>query len=183
MAHQQVGAARAPCVSIAALQASEGLEAEPVHAGVEMERARAGPAATRGEGGPALKLLFAADHGRQAMLGIVRRIGPALEAVEHIDLSLFRQRPPRRDPLIEMGDKEDARARGPERRRGFGDADPVSIGLDDGGASPRRGAARQPRQLSASAPRSIVRRPGALAGAMRVRSTEAFLGPESPWPM
>ena len=43
--------------------ASEGLEAEPVHAGVEMERARARPFPTRGEGGPALKLLFAADHG------------------------------------------------------------------------------------------------------------------------
>ena len=51
------------------LQASEGLEAEPVHAGVEMDRARVGPIATRDEGGPALKLLFAADYGRQPMLG------------------------------------------------------------------------------------------------------------------
>ena len=125
------------------LQAGEGLEAEPVHAGVEMERAGTGPVATRGEGGPALKLLFAADCGREAMLGIVGRIGPALEAIEHIDRGLRRQRPPRRDPLVEMGDEEDARARGPQRRRGFGDADPVSIGLDDGGATPGRGAARK----------------------------------------
>ena len=47
------------------------------------------------------------------MFGIVSGLGPALEAVEHIDLSLLRQRLPRRDPLIEMGDKEDARACGP----------------------------------------------------------------------
>ena len=102
-----------------------------------------GPAATGGEGGPALELLFAADCGREAMLDIVCRIGPALEAVEHIDRGLRRQRPPRRDPLVEMGDEENARARGPQRRRGFGDADPVSVGLDDGGATPRRGAARK----------------------------------------
>ena len=42
-----------------------------------------------------------------------------------------------------MGDEEDARARGPQRRRSFGDAGPVSIGLDDGGATPRRRAARK----------------------------------------
>ena len=69
--------------------------------------------ATRGEDGPALKLLFAADRGREPMLDIVRRLGPALEAIEHVDLRLSRKRPPRRDPLIEMGDEEDARARGP----------------------------------------------------------------------
>ena len=125
------------------LQASEGLEAEPVHAGVEMDRAGTGLAATGGEGGPALELLFAADRGREAMLDIVRRIGPALEAVEHIDRGLRRQHAPRRDPFAEMGDEEDARARGPQRRRSFGDADPVSIGLDDGGATPRRRAARK----------------------------------------
>ena len=125
------------------LQASEGLEAEPVHAGVEMERARVRPIATRGEGGPALKLLFAADHRRQSMLGIVRRIGPTFEAVEHVDLSLRRENPPRRDPLVQVGDEEDARPRAPQRRRRFGEADPVSIGLDDGGATPRRRAPRE----------------------------------------
>ena len=78
-----------------------------------------GLAATRGEGRPALELLFAADHGRKAMLDIVGRIGPALEAVEHIDRGLRRQDAPRRDPFAEMGDEEDARAGGPERRRGF----------------------------------------------------------------
>ena len=95
------------------LQPGERREAEPVHAGVEMERAWTGLAATGGEGGPALKLLFAADRGREPMLDIVPRVGAALEAVEHIDPRLSRQRPPRRDPLAEMGDKEDARARGP----------------------------------------------------------------------
>ncbi len=102
-----------------------------------------GRATSGGEGGPALKLRFAADRRREPMLDIVRRLGPALEAVEHIDPGLLRQRPPRRDPLAEMGDKEDARARGPKRRRRLGDADPVSIGLDDGGATPGRGAARK----------------------------------------
>src|SRR3984957_487162 len=108
-----------------------------------MERGRAGLAATGGEGGPALELLFAADCGREAILDIVARIGPALEAVEHIDSRLRRQRPPRGDPLAEMGDKEDPRARGPKRRRRLGDPDPVSGGLDDGAATPGRGPARK----------------------------------------
>jgi hypothetical protein len=101
------------------LQPGEGLEAKPVHAGVEMERGWTGFAATGGEGGPTLELLFAADCGREAMLNIVCRIGPALEAVEHIDRGLRRQHAPRRDPFAEMGDEENARARGPQRRRSF----------------------------------------------------------------
>src|ERR1700691_4532608 len=108
-----------------------------------MDRAGRRPAALRGEGGPACELLLAADRGREAMLDIVLRLRPALEAIEHIDRGLRRQHPPRRDPFAEMGDKEDARARGPERRRGFGDAGPVSIGLDDGAAAPRRRAPRK----------------------------------------
>ena len=141
MADQEVGPARGPMRLHRRLQAGEGLEAEPVHAGVEMQSARRRPAASRGEGGPALKLLFAADRGREAMLDIVLWIGPALEAVEHIDPSLRRQRPPRRDPLAEMGDEEDARPApiAPARLR---DADPVSVGLDDGGAAPGRGGAQ-----------------------------------------
>ena len=125
------------------LQAGEELEAEPVHAGVEMQSARRGPAALRGEGGPALKLGFVADRGREPMLGIVGRLSPALEAIEHIDLRLFRQRLTRRDPLVEMGDKEDPCARSPQRRRSLGDAGPVGVGFDHGGAAPRRRASRE----------------------------------------
>ena len=153
-----------PCVAIAAWRRARDCEAEPVHAGVEMDRARADPAPTRGEAGPALKLLFAADRGREPMLDIVRRLGPALEAVEHIDLRLRRQRPPRRDPLIEMGDEEDPRPRGPQRGRSFGEADPVSIGLDDGGATPRRGAARELAPIVGERARSIVKTPGRSFG-------------------
>ena len=119
MAHQQVGPARRAMRLHRRLEASEGLKSQPVHAGVEMDRAGIRPISTRGEGGPALKLLLAADHRRQSMLGVVRRIGPALEAVQHIDPSFRRQNPARRDPLIQVGDEEDARARLPERRRSF----------------------------------------------------------------
>ena len=84
--------------------------------------------------------VFAADDRRQAMARIVRRVCARFEAVEHVDLRL-RQEPARRDPLAQMGDEKDARARLPERRRGLGEADPVGVGLDDGGASPRRGQA------------------------------------------
>ena len=119
MAHQQIGPARRPMRRHRRLQSGEGPEAEPVHAGVEMERGWTGLAATRGEGGPALKLLFAADCGREAILNIVGRIGPALEAVEHVDRGLRRQHAPRRDPFAEMGDEENPRARGPKRRRSF----------------------------------------------------------------
>ena len=143
MAHQQVGPARAPCISIAHF--SRARESKPSRFMPVSRWIAQGtdPIPTRGEGGPARELLFAADRGREAMLGIVRRIGPALEAVEHIDRGLRRQHPPRRDPFAEMGDEEDARARGPQRRRGFGDAGPVSIGLDDGGATAGGGAARK----------------------------------------
>ena len=78
--------------------------------------------------------------------------------------SLRRQHAPRRDPLVEVGDEEDARARVPERRRRFGDADPVSIGLDDGGAAPGRARRARSRQLSASAPRSIAKTPRSAHG-------------------
>src|ERR1700733_94986 len=124
-------------------QPGQRLEAEPVHPGVEMQSAGTDPTPTRGEGGPARQFLFATDHGREAMLCIVRWVGPALEAVEHVDRRFRRQRLARREPLIEVGDEEDARARGPQRRRSFGEPDPVSIGLDDGGATPRRRATRQ----------------------------------------
>ena len=131
----------APCVSIAARSRVQRFEAEPVHAGVEMQRARASPPALRGEGGPARELLLAADDRREAVARIVRRFRSALEAVEHVDRRLGGQEPARRDPLAQMGDEEDARAGRPQRRRGLGEADPVSVGLDDGGAPPGRGAA------------------------------------------
>ena len=140
MAHQQIGAACCAVRLHRGFQLSEGLEAQSVHARVEMDRAAADPVLTRGEGGPALKLLFTADRRGEPIRCIIRWLGAALEAIEHIDLSLRRQRLPRRDPLTEMGDKKNARARSPQRRRGFGNADPVSISLDDGGAAPRRRA-------------------------------------------
>ena len=72
----------------------------------------------------------------------------------------------RRDSLAQMGDEEDARPGGPERRRGFGDAGPVGVGLDDGGAfGPARHGAPARASCRPSAPRSIVSRPGALTGA------------------
>ena len=157
----------APCVSIAACRRARDSKPSrfmPVSRWIAQGLVRS---ATRGEGGPALELLFAADRGRESMLGIVGRIGPALEAVEHIDRGLRRQRPPRRDPLVEMGDEEDARARGPQRRRGFGDADPVSVGLDDGGATSGRGAARKVAPIVGErAEVDREARPGALAGAI-----------------
>ena len=89
------------------------------------------------EGGPALEVVFRSDDRRQAMTHIIRRVCARFEAVEHVDLSL-RQSPARRDPLAQMGDEKDARARIPQRRRGLGEADPVGVSLDDGCASPRR---------------------------------------------
>ena len=103
-----------------------------------MQGARGGPAASLGEGGPAGELLLAADHRREAMLGVIGGIGPMLEAVQHVDPSLAWQDAPGNKPLAEMGDEEHARAGGPERGRGFAKAGPVSVGLDDRGATPRR---------------------------------------------
>ena len=40
-----------------------------------------------------------------------------------------------------MCDEEHARPGRPQRRRGLGEADPISIGLDDRGSAPGRGAA------------------------------------------
>ena len=143
MADQQVGPASRAMSLHRRLQRHEGFEAEPVHAGVEMERGWRGPAALGGEGGPAGEFVLAADHRRKAMLRVVRRIGPALEAVQHIDRGAVRQDAARRNPFAQMGDEEDARPGGPQRGRRLGDAGPVSIGLDDGRAAPRRDAARQ----------------------------------------
>ena len=95
------------------LQRREGLKAEPVHARVEMERGWRGPAALSGESRPAGEFVLGADHRRKAMLGIVRRIGPALEAVQHIDRGAVRQDAARCDSLAQMGDEEDARPGGP----------------------------------------------------------------------
>ena len=78
-----------------------------------MERARAYAIATRGEGGPSGKLVLAADHRGEPMLGVIGGIGHMLEPVQHINLRFARQRPPRRDALIEVSDEEHPRARGP----------------------------------------------------------------------
>ena len=143
MTDQEIGAAHAPMRLHRRLQPAEELEAEPVHASVEMQGARRGPAAPPGEGGPAGELLFAADHRREAMLCIILRLGAALEAVEHVDPSLAGQDKAGRKPFAEMGDEEDARSCGPQRGRGFREAGPISVGLDDRGATPRRRATRE----------------------------------------
>ena len=73
------------------------------------------------------------------------RIGARLQAVEHIDLRrrVRRQRRPDARALAQLRDEKIAAARGVERGRGRLDADSISVGLDDGGASGRRRAARQ----------------------------------------
>ncbi len=95
MAHQQIGPGNAVS-GHSRPQPGERFEAQTVHSGIEMQRERSGPAAPCCESGPAREFLGAANRGRQAMLRIVARLGPALEAVQHVDLRLDRQDAPRR---------------------------------------------------------------------------------------
>ena len=96
------------------------------------------------------------------MARVIRRVCSGFEAVEHVDRGLWQDQA-RRDPLAPMGDEENARASRPQRRRSFGEADPVGVGLDDGRAPSRRGAGRkcapivgERAKIDREAPRSAV---------------------------
>src|SRR5208337_1777885 len=121
-----------------------------------MQSAGAGPAARTCQSGPALELPLASDDRLQAMRGIIDGVGARLQAVEDIDLRLIGQQAARGKTLAEMGDEEDPRARGPQRRRRLVEPDPVGVRLHHRRASPRR------RAVGEAAP--IVRECGKIDG-------------------
>ena len=86
---------------------------------------------------------FASDHGFQPVLGIVRQVGAAFQSIEDVDLRLVGQKGARGKPLAEMGDEEDAGARGPQRRRRPFDSSSIGVCLHHGRTTPGRGAIRE----------------------------------------
>ena len=142
MAHQQVGADRAGAIQSRS-QLAQRSEAEPVHARVEMQRRGRRPPACR-EGRPPREFIGAADHGREVLRRIVRRrIGLALQAVEHVNSRFRRQDGAGARAFARVRDEKHAATGGVQRRRGGLDADAVSVGLDHRRAAPGGRAARQ----------------------------------------
>ena len=82
--------------------------------------------------GPALKLLGAADCGPQGVSGVVSRISVLFQTVEDIDDRFLGEEAPGGEAFGQLGDEEDPGAGGPQRRAGLVEADPVSVGLDNG---------------------------------------------------
>ena len=66
------------------------------------------------------------------MFDIVGRISVLFQAVEDIYDRLLGEEAPGGEAFGQLGDEEDPRAGGPQRRAGLVEADPVSVGLDDG---------------------------------------------------
>ena len=108
--------------------------------------------------------------------------GAGKRPVQHGDFARRRQASrAQRDPLVERRDKEQPAAGARQGARDRPRAEPVGVGLDDGGARGRARRARPAdRQFAAMAPRSISRTAPAAAKPWRPAATAADALSQSP---